>query len=272
MLKPLLIVLTLQCILQISSFATATQQKCYYPGGNPTDEDFPCGDGVNHSHCCGLNSICLSNKLCLHPSGSFELSRGSCTDSTWQSSNCPTYCTNVSTNSGIPLTIYDFVQPMLSRYCCGAVALKSGSSYLECTLNQPFTLEPGEMISNRGILRNYILAGSENSNSTCPSNCTSPIKTSSHTVLALGAGLGIPLGIFSIGTISWALWRRYYRRIEVGKARFKPVAAQPTKKSQPSEHGDTIFRPQAPGRMTELRHGRGPAELDSIVFKPVPNM
>ncbi|KAI0549244.1 hypothetical protein F4679DRAFT_595985 [Xylaria curta] len=255
MLNFLLIVRTLQCILQ-SSFAAATQQQCYYPRGNPSNEDIPCGDGVNHSHCCGLNSICLSNKLCLHPSGSFELSRGSCTDSTWQSPNCATYCTNVSTNSGIPLALYSFVQSMPSLYCCGTVALESGR-YLGCALSpQPFTLEPGDIIPDRGVLRNYILAGSEKSNSTCPSNCTIPIKTNFHTVLAVGAGLGIPLGIFSIATLLWALWKRYYRRNE----------------PQPSEHGDTTFRPQAPDRMTELRHGRGAAELDSIVFKPVPNL
>ncbi|KAI1748174.1 hypothetical protein F4782DRAFT_542969 [Xylaria castorea] len=258
-----LIALAGQFILQIASFATATQQQCYYPKGNPSGGDIPCGDGVNHSHCCGFDYICLSNKLCLHTAGSFELSRGSCTDSTWQSPNCPSHCTNVSIDSGIPLGLYSFGHSMPSRYCCGTAVLKTGSSSLGCAWSpQPFTLEPGDIIADRGVLKDYILAGSRKSNSTCPANCTCPMETNSNIVLAVGVGLGIPLGILSIAILSWALWERNHRRSQAANARFIPLAIQPRQKSQPLESETPTFQPQAPGQITELRHEREPAELN----------
>ena len=36
--------------------------------------------------------MCLSNNLCLNQGGAELISRGSCTDETWQSSECGQYC------------------------------------------------------------------------------------------------------------------------------------------------------------------------------------
>lgn len=36
--------------------------------------------------------MCLSNNLCLNQDGAELISRGSCTDETWQSSECGQYC------------------------------------------------------------------------------------------------------------------------------------------------------------------------------------
>ncbi|KAI0459541.1 hypothetical protein F5B21DRAFT_455236 [Xylaria acuta] len=263
MLNLLSVALTGQYILQIASFTTATQQQCYYPKGNPSGGDIPCGDGVNHSHCCAFDAICLSNKLCLHSTGSFELSRGSCTDPTWQSPKCPSHCTNVSIDMGIPLSLHRFGDSMPSQYCCGTTILKSGGLSLGCAWSpQPFTLEPGDIIADRGVLKNYILAGSGKSNSTCPANLTCPMDTSPNAVLAVGAGVGIPLGIFLIATLSWALWERYHRRSEAAKARLLQAPVQLGKKSDPFGRETRTFHPQAPNQITELRHEREPVEMD----------
>ncbi|KAI0098087.1 hypothetical protein GGR51DRAFT_539178 [Nemania sp. FL0031] len=253
MLCLLLITLTWLFIPRIASPVTATQQQCYYPRGNPSNTDIPCGDGVNHSHCCGFQSICLSNKLCLRTTGAFELSRASCTDSTWQSDNCPSHCTNVSISGGAPLALYSLPDSGPPQYCCGTVVLRGNGSSLGCYGNPyPFAIEPGDIIEDRGVLRGYNLTGSGESNSTCPPNSTCPKAVSSNAVVAVGAGLGVPLGILSIAAITWALWERYQRR--------NPQNQEEVERSK----SEVIipFRPQVLQQPTELRHDREPIELD----------
>ena len=70
-------------------------QTCYYPDGSLSSRDAPChspsnGDGA--SACCGYPDICLDNGLCLAQQGSEMISRGSCTDESWQSPECSQYC------------------------------------------------------------------------------------------------------------------------------------------------------------------------------------
>lgn len=73
----------------------ANASTCYFPDGTVSAHDFPChsssiGDGA--SACCGDTAMCLSNNLCLNQDGAELISRGSCTDETWQSSECGQYC------------------------------------------------------------------------------------------------------------------------------------------------------------------------------------
>lgn len=66
-------------------------QNCYYPNGDlAATDDHPCSsDG--HSTCCPLNWQCLSNGLCYLENEGY-LGRYTCTDSTWESDNCPKIC------------------------------------------------------------------------------------------------------------------------------------------------------------------------------------
>jgi hypothetical protein len=68
------------------------QKRCYYPNGEWSEKDFPCDPDAETSVCCwGLPGVaCLSNKLCVNPNGSIV--RGSCTDQSWLSGDCPQYC------------------------------------------------------------------------------------------------------------------------------------------------------------------------------------
>ena len=72
-------------------------QTCYYPDGSVVARDTPChspsiGDGA--SACCDSGDICLDNNLCLSQGGAELISRGSCTDHTWQSPECSQYCSD----------------------------------------------------------------------------------------------------------------------------------------------------------------------------------
>lgn len=80
----------------LSTFVTAI---CYYPDQSMTFQDVPCSDEGEHSNCCGPGYACLSNKVCRqsHEDADgaplpFTYGRGSCTDRTWRSSACPSFC------------------------------------------------------------------------------------------------------------------------------------------------------------------------------------
>ncbi|KAI1110592.1 hypothetical protein F5Y14DRAFT_428588 [Nemania sp. NC0429] len=267
----LLIALAGQFFLNIASIAAAAQQQCYYPKGNVAPYDSPCGDGVNHSHCCDSKSLCLSNRLCLRATPSYELSRASCTDPTWQSPQCPSLCTNVSISGGAPIALYTYSNSRPSQYCCGTATLIDGS--LKCYWNpDPFTVEEGDIIADRGLLKNYIAAGSREPNSTCPVDGNCQTDTSSNAILAIGAGLGVPLGLLSTATFLWALWERRKRQSEVTKAAgWQAAVLQLGETSQPLKRETPLFQAQPydqiaelrhEGDPVELRHGRDPVEMD----------
>ena len=82
-------------IVFLGNSMMADAQKCYYPDGSVASTDSPCHspsikDGA--SACCDSIDICLNNGLCLAQAGGEVISRGSCTDQTWQSTECSQYC------------------------------------------------------------------------------------------------------------------------------------------------------------------------------------
>ena len=69
----------------------AKAQTCYYPNST-SSVDTPCHSDAAASACCHDTDTCLSNGLCLAQGGGELISRGSCTDQSWESPNCPQYC------------------------------------------------------------------------------------------------------------------------------------------------------------------------------------
>ena len=72
----------------------AAAQTCYFPDGSLSGRDTPCratSDG-EASACCAWFDICLDNNLCLSQVVNEIVSRGSCTDKSWQSDQCPQHC------------------------------------------------------------------------------------------------------------------------------------------------------------------------------------
>ena len=79
----------------ITTAATTGAQTCYFPNGVEATNDTPCRatQPGQASACCAHLDICLDNKLCLPQGGNKEIVwRGSCTDHSWQSGDCPQYC------------------------------------------------------------------------------------------------------------------------------------------------------------------------------------
>ncbi|KAH0493444.1 hypothetical protein TgHK011_000112 [Trichoderma gracile] len=77
---------------------TQSNALCFYPDGTPAPGDVPCTDSTANSVCCGTGYACLSNGICqatgdeLKKPGASEFVRGSCTDKTFRSSACPSFC------------------------------------------------------------------------------------------------------------------------------------------------------------------------------------
>ena len=83
-------------------------QTCYYPNGDPSPVDVPC---PNSDLCCPFNWECLSNGLC-HDAASDQYDRRTCTDQTWQSAECPDFCTYSEAGNEAILQCDD------GRFCC----------------------------------------------------------------------------------------------------------------------------------------------------------
>ena len=81
----------------LGNITMTNAQTCYYPDGSVAPPDTPChspsvGDGA--SACCNHGDVCLDNNLCLAQSSGELITRGSCTDETWQSPECSQYCSD----------------------------------------------------------------------------------------------------------------------------------------------------------------------------------
>lgn len=74
--------------------ASSVERTCYFPNGGVTPTYYqPCNATVDGdaSVCCDLStSVCGSKGLCYGSNG--YLYRGGCTDPSWKSAHCPTYC------------------------------------------------------------------------------------------------------------------------------------------------------------------------------------
>ena len=148
-------------------FSLAWGQSCYFPDGSisPTDQPCPIPDGQTEAPCCGSQAdgsraICLSNNLCM---SDLKLSRGSCTDRSWNAFPCPHYCLDVSAlNGGLALKSCDGV----SLWSCNDCATSN------------FTLRPGEFRFSETQLAALDAPNLTNQNSTTSSTSASTSASS----------------------------------------------------------------------------------------------
>ena len=89
-------------LLLIILFPLAALSLCYFPDGRPAIDDVPCNPSWAQSACCGEGWDCLGNgTVCIpnkdDPGAVAFIARGSCTDSTFESSGCPPFCIGKST-------------------------------------------------------------------------------------------------------------------------------------------------------------------------------
>ena len=83
----------------ISIHETQGASSCWFPNGAPAPVSLPCNLTESESACCARGLTCLSNGVCQIDQDLENANdkigtmwRGSCTDRSWQSSDCPLFC------------------------------------------------------------------------------------------------------------------------------------------------------------------------------------
>ena len=194
--------------------------SCFWPAGNPAPIDIPCNSTSSASHCCKKDSVCLSNGYCLNAGDvtPYLLSRGACTDGTWQSDSCPQKCADAVPGDAVSL----FAVPNLSdpEYCCDGFSSSNGTTV--CALstsgqNWPFQVPEGQIIWNRTDGSTSPPAAA-----VLPSNTYCPQPPAASTVIvyranpsreiAVGAGIGVPIGVLAIALLGALLFQTLQRR------------------------------------------------------------
>ncbi|KAF7591724.1 hypothetical protein BBP40_001168 [Aspergillus hancockii] len=183
-------------------FNVCAATECYFPKGNKASSHVPCQSGGGA--CCGEQAICLTNNLCLDVIQPFGLSRGSCTDIAWRHPNCTDKCQDVQESSSCSLVLYNNTNNN-NEYCCNSIVNDPAGTFPKCDGGKPtFTVYNAQI--KQGVA---LLANNQPSNSTSDRSSSGNNGTS-HDV-AIGAGVGVPLGVIALGSIVWAALERKKR-------------------------------------------------------------
>ncbi|KAL4810249.1 hypothetical protein BDV18DRAFT_156617 [Aspergillus unguis] len=205
------------------SLARLSSAKCFYPDATEATDDVQCQPGEN-SACCGQGSICLSNGLCMQVIQPFGISRGSCTNPTFEIDECTSACTGYQRSTGIAIISYNN-GPDGIFYCCNSIVNNASSIDPACSMGEPFTLDNADVIPGAGVLEDYIRKSDVNSTASqndttstltatpTPTPVPAPDSDSDSNTVAVGAGVGVPLGVIALAGIGWALWERRKRKV-----------------------------------------------------------
>jgi hypothetical protein len=177
----LAVILTTGYILSV----LADVPLCYYPDGSTAQSDFACNLTAEHSFCCAVGYNCLENKICVAV-GESTWNRGSCTDKSWNSPECPRFCMDFRQNGGS--FIVNCAED--AGVCCYDTLVFPEENRVDCcsanlTEQNPVTMLPGEptpftLISKGASTQTKIMSSSSSSSSSSTST-TSATSTGSST-------------------------------------------------------------------------------------------
>ncbi|KAF2157412.1 hypothetical protein K461DRAFT_309532 [Myriangium duriaei CBS 260.36] len=254
---------------QLVSFAFGAG-TCYSPSGwNMTDKAdmSPCNAGAAVSHCCARIDLCLSNGYCFSqgPIWHSRLYRGGCTNKSW-GPQCPQQCNDVGVNGlgniGLGLNQAG------GFFCCvtdGKYVTENSSCQVSTGgSNQPFAITPGQAIYDRstGATTNNLSAPSlVSSNQTTTADTKSPpvSDSSSNHMIAIVAGISVPLGVASLIMLGLVLWERK-KRMAV-EARLQPMGH--IKESHSQSHRQKGQDLSSSNTIFEMANTGGASELDA---------
>lgn len=226
-------------------------RACFFPEGNKALDHTPCSDD-EQAACCSSNHICMASGLCMNAGSNqpYGFSRAACTDRKW-GVNCPQVCVSKSDHRDAGCAVITFqADGDNTTYCCDGIEA-NGNATVCANGEDPFKLESGTAIQGRAYLSNLTAKDSGNNN---------------NRDVAIGAGVGVPLGVLFLTALGWALFERKKRHALLNSA----AAAAPFPGQQPGPGGQTVM-PQgmaAPAPATQLqeleavKHPR-PQELEA---------
>ncbi|KAL6234974.1 hypothetical protein BDW75DRAFT_230672 [Aspergillus navahoensis] len=175
-------------------------QSCYFPDGSLADGYTPCSSGSSGLPCCKPDSVCLTNGYCM---------------------GVPSTRMNACS-----IVLYSNVEGN-AWYCANSIVANSSTS-VGCANNlDPFQIPLGKIVLNKAALANTSCSAEPTatvtigaaSSSSCPTDSASVADTSisncgtgdSRTV-AVGAGVGVSLGVLSLVSLIWAVYERRKRQ------------------------------------------------------------
>jgi len=206
-------------LLAIGLHSLYCSATCYDVTGQIGTDLSPCNI-TGTSICCAASDFCVNNNFCIQ-SSNFLLGVYGCTDPNW-SSPCRKPCngTGYYDNMLFACSNAEGVDGRIS-YCCGSDAIS-------CCDNKQYFSISSIAATEVGIWRPMPTTSSSLTTTTSPSTTqrtsfsttsatlkpASTQGTTSDKSLAIGLGVGIPLGILLIGTMTFLGWelRRFNNR------------------------------------------------------------
>ncbi|PWY82078.1 hypothetical protein BO70DRAFT_429164 [Aspergillus heteromorphus CBS 117.55] len=230
----------LQRLLSVAVFgrlavATAT---CYFPEGNVATDYMPCSDSGD-SFCCNEDSICLSNGLCISMHQPYVLGRGACTTKSWNDTSvCDDVCHGITTAWGTACSLILYSDVDGEQLYCPNSIISNGTSSIGCADGvSPIKVATGSPIFGVAFLADATVLTNSSDTSTTTTTSTNVTTSSSNTttcavsttttddanvarksndvshstLVAVGAGVGVPLGIIALASLAFAYYERQKR-------------------------------------------------------------
>ncbi|KAF2868438.1 hypothetical protein BDV95DRAFT_609919 [Massariosphaeria phaeospora] len=191
--------------------SAAVNAKCYFPGGAQSKGQ-ACFPDQENSACCGPTFVCLSNGLCQpgpdsRQQYSYKFYRSACTDASWNSTECPQFCTgpghDQDSGEGLQNCGTD-------KYCC--------KENYDCCSDSKNIFEIGTgnivmTISASGSRSSSTSVSSAGASSTAPvSSNRAPSQRQNTTAIRVGVGLGVGILIAILVGVFVYLSRRRIKR------------------------------------------------------------
>lgn len=98
----------------------------------------------------------------------------------------------------------------MARYCCGSAEVSNTTTKCYDGSNA-FRVPDAEAVPGYALLGNITSFNASTDSPDSPNNTSCPIEqtnTSSCHETAVGAGVGVPLGVIALASVAWALWER----------------------------------------------------------------
>ncbi|KAL4764462.1 uncharacterized protein BDW70DRAFT_130126 [Aspergillus foveolatus] len=286
-----------QFILHSTLLSVTIAAKCYYTDGTfALDEQQPCFPEKEHSACCGIaktngdeNDYCLTNGLCLGQVKGYTgfVLLNSCTDSSWESDDCPNFCPK-SMQVSYGIHILPCLENSNNQWCCSTDGSDCCDNAFELDMGKLMYPGPGgnwtnptsvinpptstraSTTSSTGDNTSQIAtttvtvtsdpdSGSNSSSSETCDNGTGTCQDSKTAIVGVGVGLGVAL-VVCLASSAAALCfqrRQFNRRLEETKASFLASGYLPAPRAQAE-----LYAPHARPPIAEL-----PANKRTSIFE-----
>ncbi|KAF3491194.1 uncharacterized protein GIQ15_00711 [Arthroderma uncinatum] len=136
---------------------------------------------------------------------------------------------------GCTVVLYSFLNNK-SLYCANSIVANSSNSIGCAEDTKPFTINSGDVITNRALLAKADCSvptlNQTAANSGMPSSTATPTSSpdkdnSDPKTIAVGVGVGIPLGILAVFAFGWALYERKQRYLLINSHSSQMMEPQP---------------------------------------------